>query len=62
LGQKEKTPLAPEVPLSSRFQALVWEREEGMDDNLIPEQDDHIKKVQLRSQVTTGANKKGKGS
>ena len=30
-GQKEKLPLPPEVPLTNRFQDLVWEREEDVE-------------------------------
>lgn len=54
--------LAPTVTLTNGFQALVLEREEGMDSDLKPERGDCIKKIQLRTQVMTGAAKKGEGS
>lgn len=53
--------LAPEVRRTNRFQALVSERQEGMDSNSKPERGDCIKKIQLRTQVMTGAAKKGEG-
>jgi len=54
--------LAPTVTLTNGFQALVSERGEGMDSDLKPENGDCIKKIQLRTQVMTGAAKKGEGS
>lgn len=48
-GKRRRLLLAPEITLTNRFQAMVWEREEGMDSGSKPERDDHIKKVQPRT-------------
>ena len=50
--------LASEV---NRFQALVWEREEGMDSSSEPERGEHIKKIQARTRVTTYVANKRQG-
>ena len=50
--------ISPEVPLATRFQALVWEKEEVMESSLELERGDDTKKAQLRTQITTSATKR----
>lgn len=57
-GKRIRLLLAPEVSLTNRFQAWVWEREEGMDSSSEPEMVNHIKKVQATPRVTTDISKK----
>lgn len=51
-------PLASKVPESNRYEALGMEREEGVDNGSDLERDNHVKMLQLKTQIRTSAAKR----
>lgn len=51
-------PLASKVPKSNRHEALGMEREEGVDNGSDLERDNHVKMLQLKTQIRTSATKR----